>query len=245
MKHFLHYAVVSVVLSGFAVTFSSLSATMPAKSLPILVSQQINFKPPDASGPDNRQGATHAGGTPCQTDTLIIALIPPSNQGLTLSESPAFFAYVSLTSFPVEFSLQTEDGTEVYTTTFKVEKPGIVEVRIPAVGDNKKSLEINKQYQWSFSIICDPVDRSMDNYVGSFVKRIEPGPNLQKDLANPEPMARAIALANNGIWYDTISTLAQMRRQAPEDAALTAEWEKLLKSQKLDSIATQPLVQSF
>ncbi|MCU0543016.1 MAG: DUF928 domain-containing protein [Oscillatoriaceae cyanobacterium Prado104] len=243
MKHFLHDAVVSVVLSGFAVTFSSLSATMPAKSLPILVSQQINFKPPDNNAPDNRQGATFAGYSPCQVEPYIIPLMPPSNQGLTLSESPSFFAYVSLTSIPVEFYLQTEDGTEVYTTTFKVEKPGIVEVRIPAVGDNKKSLEINKRYQWSFSIICDREDRSMDNYVSSFVKRIEPGQNLQKDLANPDPMARAIAYANNGIWYDTISTLAQMRRTSPEDRALIAEWQQLLQSQKLDAIATQPLLE--
>jgi Domain of Unknown Function (DUF928) len=243
MKHFLHYAVVSVVLSGFAVTFSSLSATMPAKSLPILVSQQINFKPPDASAPNNRQGATHAGGSPCPRDLSIIPLMPWSNLGLTVSESPAFFAYVSMASIPVEFYLQTEDGTEVYTTTFKVEKPGIVEIRIPAVGDNKKSLEINKRYQWSLLVICDPVDRAGDLVVQGLVQRIEPGQTLQKDLANPDPMARAIAYANNGIWYDTISTLAQMRRTSPDDRALIAEWQQLLQSQKLDAIATQPLLE--
>ncbi|MCC3431376.1 MAG: DUF928 domain-containing protein, partial [Microcoleus sp. PH2017_03_ELD_O_A] len=55
----------------------------------------------------------------------------------------------------------------------------------------------------------------------------------------------AIAYAKNGIWYDTISTLAQMRRQAPDDPMLKAEWTQLLNSQKLESIAYKPLVQSF
>ncbi|WP_332962542.1 DUF928 domain-containing protein [Microcoleus sp. ARI1-A5] len=64
-------------------------------------------------------------------------------------------------------------------------------------------------------------------------------------MANPDPMAKAIAYAKNGIWYDTLTTLAQMRRKAPDDPSLKAEWTQLLQSQKLESIADKPLVQSF
>lgn len=113
-----------------------------------------------------------------------------------------------MASTSVEFDLQTEDGTEVYETTFKVDKPGIVEVRLPAGSKNQKSLEVGKRYVWWLSVICTPEDRSMDYYVKGFVQRVEPSPTLKTNLANPEPMARAIAYANNGIWYDTISTLA-------------------------------------
>ncbi|MEG5240542.1 MULTISPECIES: DUF928 domain-containing protein [unclassified Microcoleus] len=85
----------------------------------------------------------------------------------------------------------------------------------------------------------------MEYYVVGFVERIEPQETLKKDLANPDPMARAIAYAKNAIWYDTLTTLAQMRRQAPDDPMLKAEWTQLLQSQKLESVADQPLVQSF
>ncbi|MCC3405413.1 MAG: DUF928 domain-containing protein [Microcoleus sp. PH2017_10_PVI_O_A] len=74
---------------------------------------------------------------------------------------------------------------------------------------------------------------------------MEPKETLKKALANPDSMARAIASAKNGIWYDTLATLAQMRRIAPDDASLKAEWTQLLQSQTLEAVADKPLVQSF
>lgn len=240
MKRFLHFALLSGTLCAAAI-FPSLSAPLLAESAPILISRNVNFKPPDVGAPDNRQGATHRGEA-CPKDLSIIALIPQSNRGLTVAESPTLFAYISQNSISVEFNLQTEDGTDVYTTDFKVDKPGIVGVRIPAAVDAQKTLEVGKRYQWSFSVICNPNDRSGDYYVRGFVQRVEPGQTLKTDLANPEPLARAIAYANNGIWYETVSTLAEMRRKAPEDSALTAEWRQLLQSQGLDDISAQPLI---
>ncbi|MCU0543014.1 MAG: DUF928 domain-containing protein [Oscillatoriaceae cyanobacterium Prado104] len=246
MKRFIHYAVLSAVLST-ATILPSFWAQVAAKSAPILVSQNVNFKPPDVTAPDNRQGATHRG--PCPENLDIIPLIPRSNKGLTVAESPTFFAYVSDPAIPVKFTLQTiedADAKEVYTTTFKVDKPGIVGVSIPIAGASKKSLEVGKEYRWSFAGICnpdDPADASGHYLVSGLVSRIEVPSNLQSNLANPDPMARAIAYANNGIWYDTISSLAAMRRQAPDNSELTAQWQQLLKSQGLDSIAAQPLLE--
>lgn len=242
MKGFLPCVVLSAVVSTAAI-LSSFPAQVVAKSAPILVSQNVNFKPPDVGAPDNRQGATHRG--PCPEDLQIIPLIPPSNKGLTVAESPTFFAYVSDPAIPVKFTLQTEDAKEVYTTTFKVDKPGIAEVSIPIAGESKKSIEVGKEYQWSFAGICndDPVDASGHYFVSGLVSRIEVASNLQSDLANPDPMARAIAYAKNDIWYDTVSTLAQMLRKAPEDRALTAEWQQLLQSQQLGELTAKPLLE--
>jgi hypothetical protein len=143
--------------------------------------------------------------------------------------------------------LQANDqkGTEVYKTTFKIDKPGIVEVSIPAIGDRQKSLEIGQRYQWSFSVACDDNDPSGNYFVYGIVQRIEPPETLKNDLANADSMARAIAYAKNGIWYETLATLAQMRRLAPDDSGPRAEWTQLLQSQGLESIADKPLVQSF
>jgi hypothetical protein len=238
---------------AIAVTLSSLLTPMQAVPAPILLSQNVNFKPPDVTAPDNRQPATHRGPA-CPKDLSIIPLIPKSKIGLTLTESPTFFAYVSHSSTQVEFTLQADEtGTEVYKTTFKADKPGIVEVSIPAIGDRQKSLEIGQRYQWSFSVACNEddasgealADASGNYFVKGIVQRIEPQETLKNDLANPDPMARAIAYAKNGIWYETLATLAQMQRLAPDDSRLRAEWTQLLQSQGLTSVADQPLVQSF
>jgi hypothetical protein len=244
MKRFLYFTAL-VMAVALAVTLPSLLLPMQAVPSPILLSQNVNFKPPDVTAPDNRQGGTHRGDA-CPKDLSIIPLIPKSNDGLTLAESPTFLTYVSHSSTQVEFTLQADDGkgTEVYKTTFKVDKPGIVEVSMPAIGDRKKSLEIGQRYQWSFSVACND-DPSGNYFVKGIVQRIEPQETLKSDLANPDPMAKVIAYAKNGIWYETLSTLAQMRRLAPDDSGLTAEWTQLLQSQGLTSVADQPLVESF
>ena len=244
MKRFLNFTALAMAVFAIALTLSSLLTPMQAVPAPILLSQNVKFQPPDVTAPDNRQAGTHRGEA-CPKDLSTIPLIPKSNDGLTLGESPTFFAYVSPSATQVEFTLQTEDekGTEVYKTTFKVDKPGIVEVSIPAIGDSQKSLEIGQRYQWSFSVACDD-DPSGNYFVNGIVQRIEPQETLKNDLANPDPMAKAIAYAKNGIWYETLATLAQMRRLAPDDSRLRAEWTQLLQSQGLKEIANQPLVQS-
>ncbi|MCC3537040.1 MAG: DUF928 domain-containing protein [Microcoleus sp. PH2017_25_DOB_D_A] len=245
MKRFLHFTALAIAVCAIALSVPSFLPPMQAVPAPMLLSQNVKFKPPDVDAPDNRQSATHRGNA-CPQDLSIVPLIPKSNDGLTLAESPTFLAYVSHPSTQVEFTLQADDGKgiDAYKTTFKVDKPGIIEVSIPNKGEGKKTLEVNQRYQWSFSVACND-DPSGNYFVKGFVKRIEPEETLKKNLANPDPMARAIAYAENNIWYDTIGTLAQMRRGSPNDASLRAEWKQLLQSQKLESVADQPLGQSF
>jgi hypothetical protein len=244
MKRFLNFTALAMAVFAIAVTLSSLLTPMQAVPAPILLSQNVNFQPPEVTAPGNRQGATHRG---CQLreGLFITPLIPKSNIGLTLTESPTFFVYVSQPSAQVDFILLNENESEVlYETTLKIDKAGIVGVSLPEKGKTK-NIEVGKRYVWSFALACDPLERSGDYIVKGFVQRIEPQATLKSDLANPDPMARAIAYAKNGIWYETLATLAQMRRLAPDDSRLRTEWTQLLQSQGLTSVAGQPLVQSF
>jgi hypothetical protein len=243
MKRFLNFTALAMTVFAIAVTLSSLLTPMQAVPAPILLSQNVNFQPPDVTAPENRQGATHRG---CQLreGLFITPLIPKSNIGLTLTESPTFFVYVSQPSAQVEFILLNEDESEViYETTLKIDKAGIVGVSLPEKG-KRKNIEVGKRYVWSFSVPCDD-DPSGNYFVNGIVQRIEPQETLKNDLANADPRTRAIAYAKNGIWYETLATLAQMRRLAPDDSEPRAEWTQLLESQGLESIADQPLVQSL
>ncbi|MEG4807652.1 DUF928 domain-containing protein [Microcoleus sp. F8-D3] len=244
MKRFLHFTALAMAVLAIALTLPSWLAPMQAVPAPILLSQNVNFQPPDVTAPDNRQGGTHRG-CKLRDGLSITPLIPQSNIGLTLTESPTFFVYVSQPAAQVEFILLNEDESEVvYETTLKNDKAGIVGVSLSEKGKTK-NIEVGKRYVWSFALACDPLERSGDYIVKGWMQRIEPQATLKSDLANPDPMAKAIAYAKNGIWYETLATLAEMRRLAPDNSRLTTEWTQLLKSQGLESIATQPLVQSF
>ncbi len=244
MKRFIHFTALAMTVLAIAVTLPSLLTPMQAVPAPMLLSQNVNFKPPDVTAPDNRQGGTHRG-CKLRDGLFITPLIPESNIGLTLTESPTLFVYVSQPAAQVEFILLNEDESEVvYETTLKNDKAGIVGVSL-SEKDQTKNIEVGKRYVWSFALACDPLERSGDYIVKGWMQRIEPQANLKNDLANPDPMAKVIAYAKNGIWYETLATLAQMRNLAPDDSRLTAEWTQLLQSQGLESIAYQPLVQSF
>ncbi|MEG4007449.1 DUF928 domain-containing protein [Microcoleus sp. Pol11C1] len=244
MKRFIHFTALAMTVLAIAVTLPSLLTPMQAVPAPILLSQNVNFTPPDVTAPDNRQGGTHRG-CKLRDGLFITPLIPESNIGLTLTESPTFFVYVSQPAAQVEFVLLNADESEVvYETTIKNDKAGIVGVSL-SEKDQTKNIEVGKRYVWSFALACDPLERSGDYIVKGWMQRIEPQANLKNDLANPDPMAKVIAYAKNGIWYETVATLAEMRRLAPDDSRLTTEWTQLLQSQGLESIAAQPLVQSF
>ncbi|MEG4530499.1 DUF928 domain-containing protein [Microcoleus sp. D2_18a_D3] len=244
MKRFIHFTSLVMTVLAIAVTLPSVLTPMQAVPAPILLSQNVNFKPPDVTAPDNRQGGTHRG-CKLRDGLFITPLVPESNIGLTLTESPTFFVYVSQPAAQVEFILLNADESEVvYETTLKNDKAGIVGVSL-SEKDKTKKIEVGKRYVWSFALACDPLERSGDYIVKGWMQRIEPQANLKNDLANPDPMAKVIAYAKNGIWYETLATLAEMRRLAPDDSRLTTEWTQLLQSQGLESIAAQPLVQSF
>ncbi|NJL09662.1 MAG: DUF928 domain-containing protein [Calothrix sp. SM1_7_51] len=47
--------------------------------------------------------------------------------------------------------------------------------------------------------------------------------------------------AANGIWFDSITLLAQLRQKNPNDSSLAADWQSLLQSIKLENLAPASL----
>ncbi len=57
-------------------------------------------------------------------------------------------------------------------------------------------------------------------------------------------MSNSGSYAEQGIWYDAVTSLARQRLQQPIDLQLQHDWIDLLKSVNLEPIAKQPLVRS-
>jgi len=170
-------------------------------------------------------------------------LRPETDIELTLAKYPTFFVYVpSNDAETAEFVLLDENDQDVYRTTFKTSgEPGVVSLSLPAFA-NLPPLEVGKAYHWYFSLIYNPEDRSKDTVVEGWIQRVEPSLTLERELEKATPRDRVALYANSGIWYDSLTSLAELRRSQPSDSMLFEAWEKLLGSVGLSKIVKQPFV---
>ncbi|WP_333411701.1 DUF928 domain-containing protein [Microcoleus sp. T2B6] len=236
-------------------------AILNISQLAVLGRPQINIE----NGPDNTQSGGPRFVPPRDEDNLspgapakstrgpgkcdigkikLTALIPENKIGRTVSEYPLFFFYLPQTEAELaEFVLKDENGKPIYQTTLKTNNSsGVIGVSIPA-NKNVPPLQLGKKYPWSISLICDAIDRSADVLEEGFVRRVELSADIRSQLDQADPRQKTFIYAQNGIWQDALSTLVAARRANPNDAELTADWESLLDSVKLNQIAKEPIVQ--
>lgn len=229
-----------------------------------------NQQPKDrgAPAPGQRTGGATRGSCPSASKSLT-ALVPiisatsdksqhpvlantPAGSvlGLTVVSHPTFWFYVpySVTSErPVEFILRDDQYNIIYQTLLSgsATAPGVVGFQLP---DTVAPLEVNKRYNWILAMPCDrPSPNSIDLeeltriFVSGWVERVTIDPSLQRELDKATAQQKALLYAKGGIWHEAVTTLAELRRQKPNDVTLKAEWVKLLQSINLEAIAPEPI----
>lgn len=214
----------------------------------VLQVAQVTFEPPGDGKPDNTAGGASRDGGTCFQDAVedvsvgVTPLMPATSQGLTVAERPTFFVYVPRTSAKKAFfSLKDKNEEYYYQTTLPLANtPGIVSVKLPA---DAPALQVGKTYQWSFVTICGENLAVDDPRAEGQIQRVEPNPALVGQIEKVSLLERAALYGSNGIWYDTLSNLAALKRSQPGNSTLTANWENLLKSVGLGAIATKPFAQ--
>jgi hypothetical protein len=206
---------------------------------------RITFKAPEglqAPGRRTAGGSRAPQEKSCSSgQNPLTAVVPNSNIGRTTQANPTFFFYVPQTSATLELVLHDQD--EEYKQMYKSnEKGGIVS--IPFNHPKLPSLEVGKEYRWSFSIVCNPKERSKDKFVEGAIMRVKTEPQLASKLATASPQERANLYAEAGIWQDSLASLAQSLSSNPSNAELKAEWQALLtsKSVGLDNLVSEPLL---
>jgi hypothetical protein len=231
-----------------AVCLCTVSVPLVAQAKPSVTRSQTQQKPyTPPTRPQPKPGSTVPLGS---RDGCILgekpltALIPvtPERIGLTISSRPTFFFYIPRTNAKdADFSLQDENGNIIYKTTFKLPKTsGAIALPIPNVATSPE-LQVDKSYQWTFSLVCNPQDRADDKYVQGSIQRVN-SPDLVAKVEKTALKQRPSVYAEAGIWHEMLTTLAELRRANPNDAALTAEWKSFLESVGLKNVAQEPLV---
>lgn len=202
-----------------------------------------------APAPGKRIGVGSRGGCPraSQFLTALVPVIPntPTDSilGLTFTNRPTFWFYLPYSfssTRPIVFALKDDQENIIYQTELSGSgtRPGVVGFKLP---DNVQSLEVNKRYKWHFTIYCDRDELSDFRSVEGWVERVALDRSFQQELAVATPQQKLGLYAREGIWHEAVTTLAELRRQKPNDATLKQEWDKLLQGVDLTAIAPEPI----
>lgn len=183
------------------------------------------------------RGGSVRGVCPQIANLTLVPFSPQSNLGLTTEAHPTFLFYLPFgrTDKVTQAELLLLDKDEILGDPVRFElpeTPGIVTVQLPA---GSAPLELGKQYRWFFSIICKEDEPSINPFVSGWVQRVEPTPDLVKQLQALSPTDQYIAYVNGGIWYSAIDQLAQHRTVHPND------WESLLALFNLTRLRSAPV----
>lgn len=175
----------------------------------------------------------------------LTALVPQNKVARTVSDYPTFFFYLPKTEAKsAEFMLLDKSGKPIYQQTLTISNlSGVIGISIPA-NKNVNPLKVGESYRWSFTVICDSEDRSIDLTELGTVRRVELSADIRSQLEKANPRQKTVIYAENGIWQDALSNVAAALRAQPSDAALKADWESLLDSVTLGKIAKEPIVQN-
>ena len=214
---------------------------------------QIHYQPPSlpnagAPGSRRRGGASRTGSCPAvaQPLTALVPTVKDAVWGLTTAANPTLWFYVPYAlnaTHPAEFALLDDRNQYVYQTTLanaQTDATGIVEVALPST----VSLEVGKPYRWALTVNCG-ADSSV--FVIGGIQRVASPSGISGDAAASLDRASLYAAsfyAENGIWFDALTIVAELRQAKPNDAAIAAEWQSLLQSATLEDVANQPFVPS-
>lgn len=222
---------------------------IPLLSLPTMAGK-ITFKPPGEPAPKETAGGASRTGfgetAACSSARTgigksVTPVLPRNNIGLTLTEHPTVFVYIpQTTARKAFFSIQDEENNHVYQTGIELpSQPGVMQLKLPP---SAPGLKANKNYKWSLVMICTADLEPDSPFVSGWIRRVEYKTNIRNN--NKTITLDSVSkLAETGIWYDTLATLAQLRMNQPNNQLFFTSWQDLLDSVGLDTIANEPLVQ--
>ena len=192
----------------------------------------------------NASGRSRGGATRSQcsqiSDKSLMALVPQSNEGLTTKDYPEFWFYIPFDrtsqSPPGQFRLLNEKRKSVLQNPLLFplpDKKGIVHFSLPTT---EKPLLAGEQYHWFFKIACVNDQGSPTNInIDGWIKRVEPSSQLVEQLKQTPPQKQYVPYAENNIWYETLSQLAENR------TTYTKEWSEILSLFSLTEFKDTPI----
>lgn len=235
---------IEVGLSKTRITIDGLSKQEGMRQIDTKVGRRLEFRIPPQDQPRTVGGATRANAD-CQPTAQVpfIPVVPTTTSvNLTTSGRPTFF-WATGYKQPMEIVV-VEEATQaiVWNQVVLAPQPGIVSVRLPAHGPE---LVPDKEYGWYVMVQCDPRQLAANPIIYSYIKRVQPASDLSRQLQKASLQQHPAIYAAAGIWFETLTSLTELRRIQPQNQEYSEDWRSLLESVKLHKIVQQPLVEAI
>ena len=248
-------AVTAIVIGLSQFKLQAQLANNPSENLRIIYEHPP--VPADPPPPGRSEGA--GSNNLCEIDkppnlVALIALVPTDIAdnngrkieyvwGKTTAAHPTFWFYAAYTTNAYgQLTVYNQEFDEVarIQQQLNIDKPGLVSF---SLRENKISLEPDRIYHWEFTIYCNEIQGSPNDRVAGSVQRVSRSPNFQDRLETATPLEQVKLYAENSIWYDALTILAELRRENPQDETLTVAWEQLLNSiDRDDELKLKPIL---
>ncbi|MBD1868471.1 DUF928 domain-containing protein [Cyanobacteria bacterium FACHB-471] len=245
MKRRFRSILVGALVLAIANSFLSTPPALAQSAVsPGLIRRVLNlFNPPRNRNSGTASGRQFAGASRdlCPpTSTPLTALVPDTNLGLTLDAHPTLWFYIPYASpqdYETEFVLIDAEENDVYKQNFSLPaEPGIISIQIP----EQVALEAGDSYRWVISVMCNSGNRSGDATVNGWIQRVDR--ELDGQLASTTLEGELLLYSENALWYEMLTTLAQLRRDQPDDPEIEAAWKEFLTTSGLsESVASAPV----
>ena len=162
-----------------------------------------------------------------------LKLLVPDHTGLTTQDQPVLYWHLSdPTSKRLEFTLNDEKAQKtVFELTLPSDKKGICSLKL---ADHKVRLSPDTEYSWFISMIVNPDMPSGDMAAGGYIRHVASPASLAGQLEKAEKTEIPAIYAREGMWYDALATLSQLIEASPQDEALKAQRQDLLKQVGID-----------
>jgi hypothetical protein len=157
-------------------------------------------------------------------------------------ERPTFWFYVPYGKeaiVDVFFSLQDESNPAEPQIIYQNPKlappsePGLMPIALPP----STALAPNKPYHWFLTLNMGCAIGQRPLFVDGWIQRQELDSNLRQQIQQAPPTQQVALYADNGLWYDALTTLANLRSSQPQDIRLKQDWQNLLNAIELGSLA--------
>ncbi len=179
------------------------------------------YKPPQKrSAPTSPTSTTgRRGGCTEESKTSLMALAPHDHVGHTRSRRPTFSWYVpDARTFPMEFQLYqlSAVGSAQKILALPLQStPGFMQVSLPA---GQASLDVGQRYLWKVIQFCEGTSRPSSALITQAEIDVvgTPTTSVMTQLSNLllPPVERAQIAAEQGLWYDAISTVLHLESPA-------------------------------
>lgn len=178
----------------------------------------------------------------------LIAIVPFDKDNnlfveKTISDRPTFWFYVPYLPTArrkAEFVIVDENEEDVYAATFPLsQQSGIVSLQLP---ETAPALKEGKKYQWVFSVICNPLNRSGDATVNGWIEKVPSSESLSAKLKTASPEQLVAIYADEGLWNESITSLASFGKANTQNENFRSSWAALQKQIGLTEISSSDWV---